>query len=137
MSTESQVNPTKKSQQSLDDAHRAKLQAAAADREAAELRAATETRTDAEAKAAARTIARSPAQLAQDAESARRELARTLDEIEARLNPVTQAKRLVHDGQRRLKILRRRHPEYLIAGAAGVAALGAGLVWLGVRTFRR
>lgn len=137
MSTESQIDPKKKSKPSSDQARRAKLRAAAAEREAAELRAATETRTDAEAKAAVRAIKRSPAQLVQDAEAARRQLAHTLDEIEARLNPAAQAKRMIHDATRRLKILRRRHPEYLVAGALGVTAVAVGLVWLGTRNLRR
>lgn len=137
MSTESQIYPQGTGRPLSDTESRARLRAAAAEREAAELRAATETRTDAEARAALQTVPRTPAELAQDAESARRELARTLNEIEDRLNPATQAKRVVHDTKRRLRTLRDRHPEYLLAGAAGVSAIAAGLIWLGVRALRR
>ena len=137
MSTESPIDPYAAPRPLPDQAQRAKLRAVAAEREAAELRAATETRTDAQARAALQTVPRSPAQLAQDAETARQDLARTLDELEARLNPATQAKRLVHNTKRSLKGLRDRHPEYLVAGAAGVSAIAAGLIWLGVRSFRR
>lgn len=137
MNTESQFDPNKASRPLPDHANRARLLAAAAEREAAELRAATETRTDAQARAALDTVPRSATQLAQDAESARHELARTLDEIERRLNPATQAKRVVHNTKQRLKILRDRNPEYLAAGAIGVSAIAAGLVWLGVRSLRR
>lgn len=137
MRTESHIDAHTTGRTAQDRARHAKLQAAAAEREAAELRAATETRTDAEARAALRTVKRSPEQLAKDAESARQQLARTLDEIEARLNPVAQAKRLVREGRGRLNALRRQHPEYLVAGAIAVAALAGGLVWLGSRSLRK
>lgn len=139
MSTESQIDSDNTSRPLPDHANRARAlaAAAAAEREAAELRAATETRTDAQARAALDTVPRSAKQLAHDAESARHELARTLDEIERRLNPATQAKRLVHNTKQRLRILRDEHPEYLAAGALGVSAIATGLIWLGARSFRR
>ncbi|PJJ65236.1 DUF3618 domain-containing protein [Compostimonas suwonensis] len=89
------------------------------------------------ADAADRPRTRTPAELKADIESARQQLAETLDAIEYKLNLPKQAKRAGRRLKSRLRKLRDENPAALVGVAAVVVAgLGAG-VFLGIRTIRK
>ncbi|GGF36543.1 DUF3618 domain-containing protein [Subtercola lobariae] len=67
----------------------------------------------------------------------RQDLSDTLDAIEFKLNIPKQARFAAKRASDKFEELRRENPAVLVAGAAAVAAVFGGAVWLTVRVVRR
>src|ERR1700709_1648675 len=67
----------------------------------------------------------------------RKDLSDTLDAIEFKLNVPKQARFAAQRVTDKFDELRRDNPAVLVAGAAAVAAVLGGAVWLGIRAVRR
>ncbi|NQX05653.1 DUF3618 domain-containing protein [Rathayibacter sp. VKM Ac-2856] len=70
-----------------------------------------------------------PSQLKADIERARSELAATLDAIEYKVNVPRKVRNVQRTLERKVSVVRKHHPEALIAGAAGAAAAVGLVVW--------